>query len=129
MAAVPQPILEYASRPARSVSWSVPWHGREALLRCFRIDRRAQPRAALQGSATILGLGTEIGRIIELTRLDSAPWWVGGDALEPVPVGIRVAVGFSAAEARPASAVVRRCERQPDGSFRVALQFDGAAFI
>lgn len=129
MAAVPQPIPCHAPLPVPRVSWSVPWHGRKALVASFRIDRRAQPRASLPGSITILGLGTEIGRIVELTRLDSAPWWVAGDAADPIPVGIRVSVGFSASDARPASAVVRRCQRRPDGTYRVAVQFDGAAFL
>lgn len=112
-----------------SLPWATPWHGREALTRRFRIERRGQRRQSVSGTATILGLGAELGRLIELTRLDSAPWWLGGDSLEPVPVGIRVTVGFSRPDARPASALVRRCEPMPNGLFRVAVEFDGVAFL
>ena len=114
---------------AATAAWSTPWQGRELLTRRFRIERRDRSRHPVDGTATILGLGAELGRMIELTRLDTAPWWLGGDALEPVAVGIRVSVGFSRPDARPASAVVRRCDRLPGGLHRIALEFDGAAVL
>ena len=130
MSALVTPSTEPSLQSPRWHSpWNAPWQGREALTRQFRIERRTQRRHPVDGTATILGLGADLGRLIELTRLDSAPWWLAGDALEPVPVGARVTVGFSRPDARPASAVVRRCQRLPSGLHRVAVEFDGTAFL
>lgn len=103
------------------------WPGRDGLQSRFRCDRRQSARWVVPGHATILSLGAELGNLIELTRLDGAPWWLAGDARESIAPGTRVSVGFSEPEGRPACGFVERCEGFGDGRFRVAIRFDGAS--
>lgn len=103
------------------------WPGREGLQSKFRCDRRQTARWVVPGRATILALGTELGNVSELTRLDGSPWWLAGDARESIAPGTRVSVGFSEPEGRPACGFVERCEGFGDGRFRVAIRFDGAS--
>jgi hypothetical protein len=102
------------------------WPGRDALQPRFRCNRRQSPRWTVPGHATILALGTELGNLIELTRLDGSPWWLAGDASESMPAGTRVSVGFSEPDGRPACGFVERCEGFGEGRFRIAIRFDGA---
>ncbi len=103
------------------------WPGRERLEPVFRLNRRRSERWSLRGTATLLSLGADLGVLIELDRLDCAPWWLAGDSITPITVGARVSIGFSDPACRPAIAVVRRCERTPAGRYRVAVRFDGAS--
>lgn len=103
------------------------WPSRERLRPDFRVDRRRNPRWQVRGRATILTLGVDLGVVVELDRLDGAPWWIGGDASTPVKVGSRVSVGFSAPEGRPATGEVMRCEPKGAGWYRVAIRFDGGS--
>jgi hypothetical protein len=102
------------------------WPGRDALQPRFRCNRRQSPRWTVPGHATILALGTELGNLIELARLDGSPWWLAGDASESMPAGTRVSVGFSEPDGRPAYGFVERCEGFGEGRFRIAIRFDGA---
>jgi hypothetical protein len=102
------------------------WPGRDALQPRFRCNRRQSPRWVVPGHATILALGTELGNLIELARLDGSPWWLAGDASESMPAGTRVSVGFSEPDGRPACGFVERCEGFGEGCFRIAIRFDGA---
>jgi hypothetical protein len=102
------------------------WCGREALRDPPRLDRRRAPRWAVEGTATLLGLGTELGMLAELVRLEGSPWWLSGLANAAVPAGTRVSVGFSAPDGRPATGTVERCEERGTGRFHLAVRFDGA---
>jgi hypothetical protein len=119
--ASPPPLIEAVPRGALGV-W---WPARERLRPSFRLNRRCTDRWELEGEATILTLGVDLGVIAELRNLDCAPWWIAGDSETPVAVGSRVCVGFSSIDGRPATAHVRRCERKRDGAYRIALEFDG----
>jgi hypothetical protein len=105
------------------------WPGRERLRQRFRCDRREQPRWPVVGSATILTLGAELGTVVELRRLDGAPWWLGGDSSTPIAPGTKVSVGFSHPDGRPARGVVARCEGFGEGRFRIAVRFDGDGVV
>ncbi|MDI9404042.1 MAG: hypothetical protein QM516_09240, partial [Limnohabitans sp.] len=65
----------------------------------------------------------------ELTRLDGSPWWLGGDSTTSIAPGTRVSVGFSDPNGRPATATVERCEGMGQGRWRIAVRFDGGAFM
>jgi hypothetical protein len=123
--AVSPPLIEAVPRGALGL-W---WPAREQLRPTFRLNRRCTDRWELDGVATVLALGTDLGVITELTSLDCAPWWIAGESVIPVAVGARVSVGFSARECRPASAEVRRCERLRAGTYRIALRFDGRSLF
>lgn len=101
------------------------WSERELLRPDFRVDRRRAPRWRVPGTATLLTLGVDLGFLVELDRLDCAPWWLAGDSITPMTVGTRVSVGFSCPSCRPNAALVMRCERQKNGRYRIALRFDG----
>lgn len=105
---------------------SLAWCGREALRDPPRLDRRRAPRWAVEGTATLLGLGTGLGTLAELVRLEGSPWWLSGIAGAAVPVGTRVSVGFSAPDGRPATGTVERCEERGAGRHHLAVRFDGA---
>ena len=119
-----------STRPAREpcAEFSLPgiWPGRERLRPDFRIDRRRTPRWKLHGTATLLSLGVDLGRIAELGDLDSSPWWLAGRSQTPLTVGMRVSVGFSNPMYRPSVGRIMRCERQPCGAYRIAMRFEGA---
>ncbi|MFM7260528.1 MAG: hypothetical protein ACKO3W_07980 [bacterium] len=100
------------------------WPGRDRLRQRFRCDRRESPRWPVLGNATILTLGAELGTVVELTRLDGSPWWLGGDATTPLAVGTKVSVGFSHPGGRPARGVIARCEGFGEGRFRMAVRFE-----
>jgi hypothetical protein len=123
--AISPPIVESATRGPLGL-W---WPARERLRPNFRLNRRCTDRWDLEGEATILALGVDLGVIAELRHLDCAPWWIAGDSERPVAVGSRVCVGFSAVECRPATAEVRRCERRQGGEYRIALRFDGRELV
>lgn len=103
------------------------WPARERLRPDFRVERRRNPRWPVRGMATVLPLGVDLGVVVELDRLDGAPWWIGGDAVTPLRVGARVSVGFSAPEGRPATGEIMRCEPKADGRYRIAIRFDGGS--
>lgn len=105
------------------------WPERERLAPNFRLNRRCTERWLLWGGATLLGLGVDLGQLIELEELDCAPWWIAGDSRRPVRVGTRVSIGFSHPHCRPARAVVMRCQRSSIERYRVALRFDGIALV
>lgn len=102
------------------------WPGRELLRPDFRLERRRAPRWRVSGTATLLTLGVDLGFLVELDRLDCAPWWLAGESITPLTVGTRVSVGFSNPQCRPNPAVVMRCERLKCGRYRIALRFEGA---
>jgi len=105
------------------------WPGRDRLRQRFRCDRRETPRWSVAGSATILTLGTELGTVVELTRLDGAPWWLGGDAVVPIAPGTKVSIGFSHPDGRPARGVVVRCEGFGEGRYRIAVRFEADGVV
>jgi hypothetical protein len=102
------------------------WPGREALRDPPRLDQRRTPRWPVEGTATLLGLGGELGLLAELGRLEGAPWWLSGVGRTAVAEGTRVSVGFSAPDGRPATGTVVRCEERGFGWHRIAVRFDGA---
>jgi hypothetical protein len=96
----------------------------------FRFERRETPRWKLEGSASVIALGAELGETFELTTLEGAPWWLQGmcqggmcqGSAKAPPIGIEVSVGFSNPEFRHARAIVERIETCEQGT-RVALRF------
>jgi len=102
------------------------WPGRERLTPDFRLDRRRAPRWRVYGTTTLLALGADLGKLLELSNLDCAPWWLAGDSQTRATVGMRVSVGFSNPMCRPNAATIMRCERTPTGVYRIAMRFDGA---
>jgi hypothetical protein len=112
--------------PAFAIFAGTAWPERAQLRARFRCDRRESPRWVVPGHATILALGGGLGNVIELSRLDGAPWWLAGDATEQIASGTRVSVGFSEPDGRPATGIVERCEGFGQGRFRIAIRFDGA---
>jgi len=109
--------LRAAIRPARS-----------PLSHGFRVDRRTEPRWRLEGTATLLTLGTVLGTMVELHGLEGAPWWISGVSEKPLPVGARVSIGFSDPSCRPGCGVIERCNPCCDGGFRFAVRFVEATF-
>lgn len=105
------------------------WPGREHLQPTFRLERRRTERWRLHGTATMLSLGVDMGMLIELDHLDCAPWWLAGESITPITVGMRVSIGFSNPACRPNTAVVMRCERLRSGRYRVAVRFDGGLTV
>ena len=108
---------------------NVDWPGRGRLRSEFRLDRRTSPRWRIPGNATILSLGHELGLVVELHGLDGSPWWLAGDSITPVAENMRVSVGFSDPNGRPATGIVMRCDNFGEGRFRIAIRFDGAHFL
>lgn len=106
--------------------FTMSWPGREQLRPDFRLERRRAMRWRLAGTATLLTLGVDLGFLVELDRLDCAPWWLAGESITPLTVGTRVSVGFSNPSCRPNPAVVMRCERLKCGRYRIAMRFEGA---
>jgi hypothetical protein len=104
------------------------WPARSNLRSAFKLDRRASERWSVEGTASVLTLGHDLGVVIELHNLDGAAWWLAGFSSAPLAVGSRVSVGFSDPSARPATATVARCEGFGEAQFRLALQFDGVSF-
>ncbi|MFM7134701.1 MAG: hypothetical protein ACKO0W_10330 [Planctomycetota bacterium] len=96
---------------------------RRGLREPFRVDRRTAPRWKVDGQATLLGLGERMGVMAELDALEGGPWWLKGDAANPVDIGTRVSVGFSDPAARPANGEVIRCDLCQWGRYRIAVQF------
>ncbi len=118
--------------PSRSVDrpfTHAHWPQRDELRSPFRIDRRETARWSVLGSASLLTLGHDLGRLIELHDLDGAAWWLAGVSDAPIAVGSRVSVGFSDPSARSSSATVMRCDAIRHERFRIAVQFDGAALV
>jgi len=101
-------------------------HAGAVLVERFRLDRRRAPRWRLFGTATLLGLGPNLGMLLELTKLDCSPWWLAGESESCIVVGTKVSVGFSNPACRPNTATVMRCECTRVGNYRIALRFDGA---
>lgn len=90
-------IAELPSR-SRSSTWRSGedgWPFAELLATDFKIDRRKSPRWPVAGHASVLGLGSGLGSLVELDELDGAPWWIGGSADAALTPGTRVTVGFS----------------------------------
>jgi hypothetical protein len=118
-------LAELPSR-SRSSEWRVGadgWAFAELLATDFKVERRKSPRWSVPGHASVLGLGSGLGSLVELDQLDGAPWWIGGSADAALKPGTRVTVGFSDPSARSAQGVVMRCE--PKGArFRIAIKFD-----
>lgn len=91
----------------------------------FRFERRETPRWKLEGSASVIALGAELGETFELTALEGAPWWLQGMCRQPQPlpaIGAEVTVGFSNPEFRHSRAIVERIETCEQGT-RIALRF------
>ena len=120
------PPTRSALEPRGNSTLPASWPGRERLRPDFRLDRRRAPRWRLYGTATLLGLGADLGTMAELANLDCAPWWLAGESESCIVVGTRVSVGFSNPSCRPNWATVMRCERSREGRYRIALRFDGA---
>jgi len=121
-------LAELPSR-SRSSTWRSGedgWPFAELLATDFKVDRRNAPRWPVAGHASVLGLGSGLGSLVELDELDGAPWWIGGSADAAIKPGTRVTVGFSDPSARSAQGFVMRCE--PKGQrFRIAIKFDAAS--
>lgn len=100
----------------------------DELRRPFRVNRRSAPRWRVDGHATLMGLGAELGSIVELSDLHGAPWWLDGFAPRAAEIGTRVTVGFSDPGAQPAAGRVERCEPSSGGGYRIAVRFDGSGF-
>jgi hypothetical protein len=121
-----QPPVRSAQETQRAPVLPAWWPGRERLTPDFRLDRRRSPRWRIHGTTTLLGLGVDLGKLLELSNLDCSPWWLAGDSQTRAEVGMRVSVGFSNPMCRPNAATVMRCERTASGRYRIALRFDGA---
>jgi hypothetical protein len=102
------------------------WPLRELLTQDFRVNRRGRSRWPVAGGATLLGLGADLGKVVELDDLVGAPWWLSGTAHEAISAGTKVSIGFSDPAARPASGMVVRAVRQGDDAWRIAVRFDDA---
>jgi hypothetical protein len=121
-----QPTVRSAQETQRSPALPTWWPGRERLTPDFRLDRRRAPRWRIHGTTTLLGLGVDLGKLLELSNLDCSPWWLAGDSSARTEVGMRVSVGFSNPMCRPNAGTIMRCERTHAGLYRIALRFDGA---
>ena len=100
------------------------WPFAELLATDFKVERRSAPRWPVPGHASVLGLGSGLGTLVELDGLDGSPWWIGGNADAPMKPGTRVTVGFSNPSARSSQGTVMRCEAK-GSRFRIAIKFDG----
>lgn len=120
------PPTRSAQDPRGYTALPASWPGRERLQPDFRLDRRRAPRWRLFGTATLLGLGPNLGMLLELTKLDCSPWWLAGESESCIVVGTKVSVGFSNPACRPNTATVMRCECTRVGNYRIAMRFDGA---
>ena len=118
-------LAELPSR-CRSSDWRSTedgWPFAELLATDFKVERRQNPRWSVPGQASVLALGSGLGRLVELDELDGSPWWIGGRADEALEPGTRVTIGFSDPSARSAQGTVMRCGRQ-GARFRIAIKFD-----
>jgi hypothetical protein len=121
-------LMTNPSRESRASEWRPGvdgWPFVELLATDFRVERRRNPRWKVEGRASLLFLGSGLGKVLELDELDGSPWWIGGNSDAPAEVGTRVSVGFSDPLSRPAQGVVMRCERK-GRHFRIAVRFDEA---